>query len=78
MTVSYDKLWSILKSRNMKKKDLLFLTGLSPTTMAKLGRDEIVAVEVLMRICKALDCNVDDVMDFVVAESTEIAQVFCK
>ena len=64
MAVKYDKLWDILADRKMKKKDLLQLTGLSPTTMAKLGRNEVVKIEVLMRICGALDCNLGDVIDF--------------
>lgn len=68
MAVKYDKLWDILAYRKMKKKDLLQLTGLSPTTMAKLGRNEIVKIEVLMRICEALDCNLGDVVDLVNVE----------
>lgn len=65
MVVNYDKLWDILASRKMKKKDLLQLTGLSPTTMAKLGLNEVVKIEIVMRICSALQCNIGDVMDLI-------------
>ena len=68
MAVNYDKLWDILASRKMKKKDLLQLTGLSPTTMAKLGKNEVVKMEIVMRICEALKCNIGDVMDLVDAD----------
>lgn len=73
MAVKYDKLWDILADRKMKKKDLLQLTGLSPTTMAKLGRNEVVKIEVLMRICGALDCNLGDVIDLVNVDQVEVS-----
>lgn len=72
MAVKYDKLWDILADRKMKKKDLLQLTGLSPTTMAKLGRNEVVKIEVLMRICGALECNFGDVIDLVNVDQVEV------
>ena len=72
MAVKYDKLWDILADRKMKKKDLLQLTGLSPTTMTKLGRNEVVKIEVLMRICGALDCNLGDVVDLVNVEQVVV------
>ena len=72
MAVKYDKLWDILADRKMEKKDLLQLTGLSPTTMAKLGRNEVVKIEVLMRICGALECNLGDVIDLVNVEQVEV------
>ena len=73
LAVKYDKLWDILADRKMKKKDLLQLTGLSPTTMAKLGRNEVVKIEVLMRICGALDCNLGDVIDLVNVDQVEVS-----
>jgi len=73
MAVKYDKLWDILADRKMKKKDLLQLTGLSPTTMAKLGRNEVVKIEVLMRICGALECNLGDVIDLVNVDQVEVS-----
>ncbi len=72
MPISYKKLWDILKNKKMKKKDLQELTGISPTTMAKLGRNESVAIEVLVRICEALRCNVGDIMDFILPQSSKV------
>ena len=68
MAVSYKKLWHILLDRDMKKKDLENLAGLSHYTMSKMSRDENVNTEVLGRICMALDCKVEDIMDFIPEE----------
>lgn len=68
IAVSYKKLWHILVDRDMKKKDLEALAGLSHYTMSKMSRDENVNTEVLGRICKALDCKVEDIMDFIPEE----------
>ena len=68
MTVSYKKLWHILLDRDMKKKDLENLAGLSHYTMSKMSRDENVNIEVLGRICNVLDCKVEDIMDFIPEE----------
>ena len=65
MTFSYKKLWKILIDRNMKKKDLMMKTGITGTTIAKMGRGKSVNLEVLGRICKALDVNIGDIVDFV-------------
>jgi len=65
MTVSYKKLWHILLDRDMKKKDLQSAAGLTSYAMNKLSRDENVTTEILGRICKALDCTTDDIMEFV-------------
>lgn len=64
MAVSYKKLWHILLDRDMKKKDLESLADLSHYAMSKLGRNEDVTTEVLGKICAALDCNVEDIIDF--------------
>ena len=64
MAVSYKKLWHILVDRDMKKKDLEALAGLSHYTMSKMSRDENVTTEVLGKVCAALDCNVEDIIDF--------------
>ena len=71
MRISYKKLWDLLKNRKMKKKDLQELTGISPTTMAKLGKNESVAIDVLLRICTALRCNVGDIMDFNIPQAAK-------
>ena len=68
MAVSHKKLWHILLDRHMKKKDLENFAGLSHYTMSKMSRDENVNTEVLGRICKALDCKVEDIMDFIPEE----------
>ena len=65
MTVSYKKLWHILLDRDMKKKDLQSAARLTSYAMNKLSRDEDVTTEILGRICKALDCTTDDIMEFV-------------
>lgn len=65
MTVSYKKLWKLLIDKNMKKKDLRAATGISTTTLAKLSKDENVSTEILAKICKALQCDVGDIMEMV-------------
>ena len=65
MTVCYNKLWKLLIDKNMKKKDLRLATGMSTTALAKLGKNEHVSTEILTKICKALDCTLDDIMEFV-------------
>ena len=65
MAVSYKKLWHILLDRDMKKKDLQQAANLTNYIMLKLGRDEDVTTETLGKICKALDCSTDDIMEFI-------------
>ena len=65
MAVSYKKLWHILLDRDMKKKDLQSAAGLTSYAMNKLSRDEDVTTEILGKICRALDCTTDDIMEFV-------------
>lgn len=69
MAVSYKKLWKLLIDKNMKKKDLRAATGISTTTLAKLGKDENVSTEILAKICKTLECDVGDIMEMVNEES---------
>ena len=64
MTFSYNKLWIILINRNMKKKDLMAKTKITGATIAKMGRGEPVNLEVIGRICQALQVNVGDIVDF--------------
>lgn len=64
MAVSYKKLWHILLDRDMKKKDLAEIAGLTSYIVKKLGRDEAVSTEVVGKICRALDCRADDIMEF--------------
>ena len=65
MAVSYDKLWSILNERGMMKTELIREAKISTNAMAKLGRNEDVRVGVLEKICLALDCKIDDILDIV-------------
>lgn len=65
MAVSYNKLWKLLIDKNMKKKELGEAAGISNSLIAKLGKNENVTVDVLVRICTALDCRIDDIMELV-------------
>lgn len=65
MGASYKKLWKLLIDRDLKKKDLQTLAGISNYTVSKLNRGDNVTTDVLGKICKALNCNVDDIMEFV-------------
>ena len=71
MAVSYKKLWKILIDKDMKKKDLCAAAGISHTSMAKLGKNENVTTDVLVKICSALQCNIGDIVD-VLPESEEL------
>ena len=65
MSISYNKLWKLLIDKSMKKKDLISLAGLSTSTLAKMGKNQQVSMYVIIRICKALDCNIGDIMDII-------------
>ena len=63
MGVSYKKLFKLLIDRNMKKKDLQEKAGLSPASVTKLAQDEYVRLEVLVKVCYALDVDIGDIME---------------
>ena len=63
MAVSYKKLWKLLIDKEMKKKDLVAASGISTTSMSKLGRNENVTTDVLVKVCKALQCDIGDIME---------------
>lgn len=65
MAVCYNKLWKILIDRGMSKTQLIKATKISTNAMAKLGKNEDVRVEVLVRICGVLNCSIDDIMDII-------------
>jgi DNA (cytosine-5)-methyltransferase 1 len=65
MAASYNKLWKQLIDRKMTKTQLVKLAGITTNAMARLGRDEDVRVEVLVKICSALGCTMNDIMDIV-------------
>lgn len=65
MTVSYKKLWKLLIDRDMKKKDLQESAQISPSSIAKLAKNEHVSMDVLIKICSALNVDVGDIMEFI-------------
>ena len=69
MTLSYNKLWKLLIDKGMTKTEMRLKADISTTTLAKLGKNETVSMEVLLRICKVLDCNVGDIMDVINEEA---------
>lgn len=65
MAISYNRLWKLLVDKKMSKADLRKASGVSPNTMTKLRRDEPVMLSVLDKICKTLDVNYGDIVDYV-------------
>jgi DNA-binding Xre family transcriptional regulator len=65
MAISYNRLWKLLIDRKMKKKDLVEAAGVSWSTIVKMGHDEHVSTEILVKICTALECEVHEVMEVV-------------
>ena len=65
MAVSYKKLWKLLIDRDMSKTDLRLKAGISTMALAKLGKNENVSMDVLKKVCKALECNIGNIMDLV-------------
>lgn len=63
--VCYKKLWKLLIDRNMNKKDLIKMSGISTTSIAKLTKGENITTDVLCKICKALNCDFKDIMEFI-------------
>ena len=63
MAVSYKKLWKLLIDRDMKKKDLCEAAGISHASVAKLGKNENITTDVLVKICTALKCDISDIME---------------
>lgn len=65
MTVNYNKLWKKLIDLNMSKTQLREKAGITTNAMAKMGKNENVSTEIICKICKALQCQVEDVMELV-------------
>ena len=65
MAVSYKKLWKLMIERDMKEKGLCAAAGVSHASMAKLGKNENVTTDVLVKICTALNCDIGDIMELV-------------
>ena len=65
MSISYKPLWRLLLEKDMKKLELRDLVGMSNNTLARLGKNEGVSMDVLERICVALDCRIENIVEFV-------------
>lgn len=63
MAICYNKLWKMLIDKGMKKMELKEATAIGSTTLSKLSKNQPVAMEVLMKICNVLECNIGDIMD---------------
>ena len=63
MNRSYNKLWKLMIDKKMNKTQLREAARITSSAMAKLGKDESVPVETLEKICRVLDCTIDDIMD---------------
>lgn len=71
MATSYKRLWKLLIDKDMKKKDLAAAAGISTFTISKMGKGENVTTEILGKICAALDCSIEDIMEFIPEEPKE-------
>lgn len=65
MAVSYKRLWKLLIDRDMKKKDLCAKAGISSASITKMGKNGHVTTEILLKICTALNCRIEDIMEIV-------------
>lgn len=63
MALSYNKLWKLLIDKGMTKTEMRLKADISTTTLAKMGKNETVSMEVLLRICKVLKCDISDIME---------------
>jgi DNA-binding Xre family transcriptional regulator len=69
MKISYKKLWKMLIDKNMTRRDLRHMTGISTTSIAKMGKGENMQTDVLLRICKVLKCDITEIMEIEYDES---------
>ena len=63
MAVNYNKLWKLLIDKGMTKTDLRLRTDMSTSTLAKMSKNEVVSMDIMLRICDVLECNVGDIID---------------
>ena len=70
MEVSYKKLWKMLIDKEMKKKDLQAASGIRWASITKLSKNENVSMEVLMKVCKAMNCDIGDIMELILIEDS--------
>ena len=71
---SYNPLWKMLIDRGLKKRELQEMSDVSAASIAKLGRNENVTTEVLLRICESLDCNIQDIMERIPIKNDETVE----
>jgi len=74
MEVSYNKLFKLLIDKGMKKTELRRLTGISPNTLTKLSNHEFVSMEVLVKICRTLSCDIGDIVEVVARQERELKE----
>lgn len=74
MLISYKKLWKLLIDKDMKKKDLQKIAGISSASITKLGKNENVNTEIIEKICIALKCDVSDIMEICDEKSSELVK----
>lgn len=72
MAIKYDKLWTLLKKRGIKKKEFSEISGISHTSVAKLAKNENVNTEILERICVGLGCRIEEIMEYSAEGATKI------
>ena len=75
MTVSYKRLWKLLIDKNMKKKDLCTKAGISSASITKMGKNGHVTTEILLKICSALDCKIEDIIEFISNDNMDSSHI---
>ena len=71
MSISYDKLWKLLIDKKMNKTEFRIATDIGTNTLAKLGKNQPVSMEVLLKICNYFQCNISDIMDIYPLQETD-------
>lgn len=72
MLVNYNKLWKILIDKNMKKKDLQILAGISWSSVTKMSKGEMVSMEILVKVCRSLNCDIGDIVELSTEETKNV------
>ena len=70
MAVSYNKLWKLLIDKEMSRTQMRLKAGISTKALAKLGKNESVNIDILIKICGALDCDITDIMEIVITTNS--------
>ena len=78
MAVSYNKLWKLLIDKGMTKTELRKATDMSTTTLAKLGKNETVSMDIMLRVCKILECDIGDIMEITEKYEKSLKEVSTK